>query len=246
LLEAARSYWQTKPSEEHRFHHISTDEVFGSLSPEDPPFCETTPYSPNSPYSASKAASDHLVRAYYTTYQLPITISNCSNNFGPYQFPEKLIPLFITNAVRGLPLPVYGDGKQIRDWVYVEDHCQAIYQILSRGKEGETYAVGGNNQPTNLEIIQEITTLMDEMLPDSPFKPHAQLIQHIQDRPGHDRRYAININKIQNELGWTPEHSLYTGLRKTVEWYLQNPEWVDAIQRNQEFSQFMQTNYSNR
>ena len=246
LLEAARLYWQEHFCVENRFHHISTDEVFGTLSPDDPPFNETTPYTPNSPYSASKAASDHLVRAYFTTYHLPVTISNCSNNYGPYQLPEKLIPLFISNAINGLPLPVYGDGRQIRDWVYVEDHCEAIYQILTHGKIGETYGIGGNNQPTNLEIIQEITTLLDEFLPDSPYKPHVNLIKHVTDRPGHDRRYAMNIGKIQQQLGWTPKHDLRSGLRKTVEWYLSNPEWVNSVKEKQDFSKFIKTNYLNR
>lgn len=246
LLEAARNYWQIDQTKEHRFHHISTDEVFGSLAPNDPAFSESTPYSPNSPYSASKAASDHLVRSYFHTYQLPVTISNCTNNYGPYQFPEKLIPLFISNAIHGLPLPVYGDGKQIRDWVYVEDHCEGIYQILTNGKVGETYGIGGNNQPTNLEIIQEITSLLDEILPDSPFKPHAQLIQHVKDRPGHDRRYAMNISKIHKELGWEPKESLGSGMRKTVEWYINNAEWVDNINKSREFNKFLQTNYTNR
>ena len=246
LLEAARSYWQATPAKEHRFHHISTDEVFGSLAPDDPAFSESTPYSPNSPYSASKAASDHLVRSYFHTYQLPVTISNCTNNYGPYQFPEKLIPLFISNAIHGLPLPVYGDGKQIRDWVYVEDHCEGIYQILINGKVGETYGIGGNNQPTNLEIIQEITSLLDKILPESPFKPHAQLIQHVKDRPGHDRRYAMNISKIRAELGWEPKESLSSGMRKTVEWYINNAEWVDNINKSREFNKFLRTNYTNR
>jgi len=246
LLEAARAYWKKHPSEENHFHHISTDEVFGTLSPDDPPFNETTPYAPNSPYSASKAASDHLVRAYFTTYHLPVTISNCSNNYGPYQLPEKLIPLFISNAVHGLPLPVYGDGKQIRDWVYVEDHCDAIYQILMNGNIGETYGIGGNNQPTNLEIIQEITALLDELLPESPYRPHANLIKHVTDRPGHDRRYAMNITKIQRELGWSPKHDLRSGLRETVEWFLQNSNWVNAVKEKRDFSSFMQSNYSNR
>jgi dTDP-glucose 4,6-dehydratase len=246
LLEAAREHWQKNPTGEHRFHHISTDEVFGSLMPNDSAFNESTPYSPNSPYSASKAASDHLVRSYFHTYQLPITISNCTNNYGPYQFPEKLIPLFISNAIHGLPLPVYGDGKQIRDWVYVEDHCEGIYQILSKGKVGETYGIGGNNQPTNLEIILEITSLLDEILPQSPHKPYAQLIQYVKDRPGHDRRYAMNISKINRELGWTPKESLNSGLRKTVEWYIHNANWVENINKNKEFNHFLQTNYSNR
>ena len=246
LLEVARNYWQTSQYENHRFHHISTDEVFGSLSPNDLPFEESTPYAPNSPYSASKAASDHLVRSYFHTYHLPITISNCSNNYGPYQLPEKLIPLFISNAINGLSLPVYGDGKQIRDWVYVEDHCDAIWEILTKGKRGETYAVGGNNQPTNLEIIMEITALLDKLIPDSPYKPHANLIHHIKDRPGHDRRYAMNISKICNELGWTPKESLHSGLLKTVTWYLNNVSWINRVKENHDLQNFLITNYSNR
>jgi dTDP-glucose 4,6-dehydratase len=245
LLEAARHAWEGH-FDGHRFHHISTDEVFGTLKPEDPPFCETTPYAPNSPYSASKAASDHLVRAYFSTYGLPITISNCTNNYGPYQFPEKLIPLMITNAIEGKLLPVYGDGQQIRDWVYVEDHCSAIDAILDHGKIGETYCIGGNNQPTNLEIILQITSILDELLPNSPYRPHANLIHHVTDRLGHDRRYDIDISKTRRELGWSPQESLHSGLENTVHWYLEHADWINSINKNRDFSQFLQANYTNR
>jgi dTDP-glucose 4,6-dehydratase len=245
LLEAARRSWGNKFSG-HRFHHISTDEVFGSLSSKDPAFNEATPYSPNSPYSASKAASDHLVRAYFTTYGLPVTISNCSNNYGPFQFPEKLIPLMISNAIQGKSLPIYGDGAQIRDWLYVEDHCSAIDLILQLGKNGETYCIGGNNQPTNIEIVTQITSILDELLPKSPYRPHAQLIQHVTDRPGHDRRYDINISKIHNELGWSPHENLHSGLKKTVIWYLEHLAWMNEVNQNQDFSEFLKANYTSR
>ena len=194
-----------------RFHHVSTDEVFGSLEPGDPAFSETTPYSPRSPYSASKAASDHLARAYYHTYHLPVTISNCSNNYGPYQFPEKLIPLIIFNALNGKNLPVYGDGQQVRDWLYVTDHCEAIWNVVTRGKAGETYNIGGGNQPANLEIIHTLCSILDELMPDSPHRPHTGLIRFVTDRPGHDRRYAMDIRKIERELGWQSERK--PGLR---------------------------------
>ena len=246
LLDSVRKIWKDKNPEGLRFHHISTDEVFGSLGPGDPPFCETSQYSPNSPYSASKAASDHLVRAYHHTYGLPITISNCTNNYGPFQFPEKLIPLVIMNCIKGNPLPVYGDGRQVRDWLYVEDHCKAIQMILENGRAGETYLLGGENQPTNLEIIQQITSILDELLPDSPFKPHANLIKFVPDRPGHDRRYAMDISKVRRELNWNPDHDLEKGLRATVEWYLSNQEWVNALANREEFGSWMNKNYSNR
>jgi len=222
LLEAARQMWLAEnhlPLGLVRFHHVYTDEVFGTLDPDDPPFCETTPYSPNSPYSASKAASDHLVRSYWHTYGLPISITNCTNNYGPAQFPEKLIPLMVLNASDGKPLPVYGDGRQIRDWLYVEDHCEAIHAVITRGQPGDTYAVGGNNQPPNIEIIHTICEIMDELQPGT-HSPHASLIKHVTDRPGHDRRYAMDITKIQTELGWQPRQSLKTGLLQTVRWYL--------------------------
>ncbi len=249
LLEAARAYWfgqTTFARDRVRFHHVSTDEVFGSLKPGDPPFSETTAYMPNSPYSASKASSDHLVRSYYHTYGLPVTISNCTNNYGPYQFPEKLIPLIILNAAEGKPLPIYGDGQQIRDWLYVEDHCEAVYRILKNGRPGETYAVGGNNQPPNLEIVENICAIMDEMQTESAYKPHQSLIKFVADRPGHDRRYAMNINKIQTELGWQPRETLYTGLRRTVAWYLSHPEWVGQIHKQQDYQSWLKQNYDKR
>lgn len=246
LLEAVRKVWMGKNPTDLRFHHISTDEVFGSLQPGDPPFCETSQYSPNSPYSASKAASDHLVRAYQHTYGLPVTISNCTNNYGPYQFPEKLIPLIIMNCLKGNPLPVYGDGQQVRDWLYVEDHCEAIQMILEDGKVGETYLIGGENQPTNLEIIQQITSILDELRPDSIFKPHANLIKFVTDRPGHDRRYAMDISKIRRELNWSPKHDLAGGLRATVEWYLSHQSWVNALANKDDFCSWIDNNYSNR
>ena len=246
LLEAARKTWAGRNPAEVRFHHVSTDEVFGTLAPDAPPFSETTPYSPNSPYSASKAGSDHLVRAYAHTYGLPITISNCTNNYGPYQYPEKLIPLVILNCLYGKPIPVYGDGKQIRDWLYVEDHCEAIRVILERGKTGETYLVGGNNQPTNLEVIRQITGIFDEIRPESPFYPHENLIQYVKDRPGHDRRYDMDISKIEKELGWQPKVSLHDGLRMTVEWYLAHLDWLERLSEKPELKEWMLINYDNR
>ncbi len=249
LLEAARDYWLKEnalPLDQVRFHHVSSDEVYGTLNPEDPPFTENTPYAPNSPYAASKAASDHLVRAYYHTYHLPVTISNCSNNYGPYQFPEKLIPLMILNAVNGEPLPIYGDGQQIRDWLYVEDHCKAIQIIINKGKPGETYNIGGNNQPANLSVVKTICEILDECRPNSPFIPHESLITPVADRPGHDRRYAIDIDKISRELDWHPQHLLMEGLLETVEWYLQNFEWVAAIRQQQDYQGWLKTNYANR
>lgn len=249
LLEAARRAWiedKIVPLERCRFHHVSTDEVFGSLEPHDPPFRETNPYAPNSPYAASKASSDHLVRAYAHTYGLPVTITNCSNNYGPYQFPEKLIPLMILNALQGKPLPVYGDGQQIRDWLYVEDHCEAIHRVLRHGKQGETYNIGGNNQPTNLHIVHTICDLLDELRPDSPHRPHRNLIRFVADRPGHDRRYAMDIRKIQRELGWQPRETLESGLRKTVLWYLNHLDWVSAILKRSDFQAWLENNYASR
>jgi len=231
LLEAVNHLWLGKgrtfdgPA---RFHHVSTDEVYGALSPSDPPVSETAPYAPSSPYAASKAASDHLVRAYARTYGLPVTITNCSNNYGPYQFPEKLIPLTILNALEGKPVPVYGDGQQVRDWLYVEDHCRAIYRVLQAGRLGETYHVGGSNQPTNLEVVREICSILDERRPG---RKHADLIQMVGDRPGHDRRYAMDTRRIENELGWQPQHDLLAGLRETTDWYLNHPAWVEASAR---------------
>lgn len=249
LLECARQAWLvngTVPLHKARFHHVSTDEVFGTLGPKDPPFDENTPYSPRSPYSASKAASDHMVRAYHHTYGLPITITNCSNNYGPYQFPEKLIPLMILNAAEGKSLPVYGDGLQVRDWLYVGDHCEAIHLVIEKGRPGETYAVGGNNQPPNLEIVQTICEIMDELLPGSLNSPHLSLLKYVEDRPGHDRRYAIDISKIKTELGWQPRKDFKSGLVETVRWYLQNPGWVSAIRERSDFKTWMQNNYTGR
>jgi len=249
LLEAARQAWlveKLEPADQVHFHHVSTDEVYGTLSPQDPAFEETTPYAPNSPYSASKAGSDHLVRAYFHTFHLPATITNCTNNYGPYQFPEKLIPLMIFNTAAGRRLPVYGDGQQIRDWLFVEDHCDAIWQVATRGRPGETYNVGGNNQPTNLEVIRQICAWVDEFRPASAYRPHAQLIQFVTDRPGHDRRYAMNIQKIQSELGWQPRQSLASGLKLTVEWYLNHPEWVSTVHNAPDYANWIQQNYAQR
>ena len=248
LLEAARVFWLEEKGIEVKFHfhHVSTDEVFGSLEPEDPPFSETTPYTPNSPYAASKAASDHLVRAYAHTYGLPVSITNCSNNYGPRQFPEKLIPLMILNAVNGQSLPVYGDGRQIRDWLYVEDHCEAILHVIQQGKPGETYAVGGENQHTNPTVIHTICDILDELQPASAHTPHIQLIKHVTDRPGHDRRYAMNIQKIKRDLGWQPKQSLNDGLLKTAQWYLDHPEWVQTIRQQQDYQKWMAQNYVQR
>jgi dTDP-glucose 4,6-dehydratase len=249
LLEAARNYWLDEaslPRESVRFHHISTDEVFGSLQPGDPAWSEDTPYAPNSPYAASKAASDHLVRAYQHTYSLPTSITNCSNNYGPYQFPEKLIPLMILNALQGQALPVYGDGGQIRDWLYVDDHCEAILAVLQKGKTGETYNLGGGNQPTNLMVVQTLCEILDELVPLSPYAPHQSLIRYVADRPGHDRRYAMNSAKIRTGLGWQPRESLESGLIKTVKWYLDHPEWVDAIQRQTDYQSWIERNYQGR
>ena len=221
LLEAARQYWISEkalPADDLRFHHISTDEVFGALKPNEPSWTEATPYAPSSPYSASKAASDHYVRAFGHTYGLPYSITNCTNNYGPYQFPEKLIPLMILNALDGKPLPIYGDGGQIRDWLFVEDHCAAIWMILRKGRPGQTYNIGAGSQPTNLDIVQHLCAALDELLPNSPFVPHSSLMRFVPDRPGHDRRYAIDITKIESQLGWHPEQSLGSGLQKTIQW----------------------------
>ncbi|CAA9428580.1 dTDP-glucose 4,6-dehydratase [uncultured Rubrobacteraceae bacterium] len=227
LLEAALSYWRALEGEAQdgfRFLHISTDEVYGTLGPEGY-FTEESPFRPNSPYAASKAASDHFVRVYHHTYGLPTLTTNCSNNYGPYHFPEKLIPLMILTALRGEPLPVYGDGQQVRDWLYVEDHCRAILAVLRRGRPGETYNVGGHNERTNLEVVKTICALLDELVPGSP---HESLITFVADRPGHDRRYAIDAGKIERELGWRPEETLETGMEKTVRWYLENRGWCEA------------------
>ncbi|MEW8625388.1 MAG: dTDP-glucose 4,6-dehydratase [Candidatus Thiodiazotropha sp.] len=231
LLECARVHWQSLPQEERdsfRFLHVSTDEVYGSLGAEGL-FTETTAYAPNSPYSASKAASDHLVRAWHHTYGLPVLTTNCSNNYGPYQFPEKLIPLFIQKALTGEQLPIYGDGSNVRDWLYVEDHCSAIWRVLEAGKPGEVYNVGGNNEMSNLEVVETLCALLDELAPDSEFKPHNQLKTFVNDRPGHDQRYAIDASKLERELGWTPLETFETGLRKTVQWYLENNLWCQRV-----------------
>jgi dTDP-glucose 4,6-dehydratase len=245
LLEEARAYWTGLSGEERdrfRFLHVSTDEVYGSLGPYDPPFSETTPYAPNSPYAASKAASDHLVRAYHHTYGVPTLTTNCSNNYGRFQFPEKLIPLMILNARDGKPLPVYGDGKNVRDWLYVEDHCEAITTVLRRGRPGQTYNIGGWNEKPNLEIVRTICDLVDELSPGKSF-PRRQLIAFVKDRPGHDRRYAMDASKIERELAWRPKETLESGLRKTVRWYLENEEWVADVTSGS-YRQWIATHYS--
>jgi dTDP-glucose 4,6-dehydratase len=231
LLEETRGHWMNLSDADKaafRFLHVSTDEVYGSLGPEDAPFTEATPFAPNSPYSASKASSDHLVRAYHHTYGLPTLTTNCSNNYGPYQFPEKLIPLMILNATKGKPLPIYGDGMNVRDWLYVTDHCSAIRAVLEQGRLGETYNVGGWNEMPNLSIVKTVCGLLDEMRPD-PAGPHERLLTYVKDRPGHDRRYAIDAGKIHRELGWKPAETFETGIRKTVAWYLDNMQWVENV-----------------
>ena len=233
LLETVRAYWGGLPEvkkADFRFLHVSTDEVYGSLSEVDPPFAETHQYEPNSPYSASKAASDHLVRAWHHTYGLPVLTTNCSNNYGPYHFPEKLIPLMIVNALAGKALPVYGDGLQIRDWLYVKDHCSAIRRVLEAGRLGETYNIGGWNEMANIEIVHTVCSLLDEMCPRADGKPYKNQISYVTDRPGHDRRYAIDARKLERELGWRPAETFDTGIRKTVQWYLDNPQWVQNVQ----------------
>ncbi len=242
LLEAARAAWAGRT--DVRFHHISTDEVFGALQPGDAPFNERTAYAPHSPYSASKASSDHLVRAYGTTYGLPVTVSNCSNNYGPYQFPEKLIPLMILNGITGKPLPVYGEGAQVRDWLHVKDHCAAIRLILKDGTPGETYCIGGDNQPSNLEIVKMICAVLDKRFPEAA--PHERLITFVKDRPGHDFRYDIDTAKIERELGWQPSYSLTDGLEETVDWYLSHGAWIDSVTGTDTFGAWMDRNYSNR
>ncbi len=232
LLEAVRAYWSElsdSAKSNFRFLHVSTDEVYGSLSPKDPAFTETNAYEPNSPYSASKAASDHLVRAWHHTYGLPVLTTNCSNNYGPYHFPEKLIPLVILNALAGKALPIYGDGQQIRDWLYVKDHCSAIRRVLEAGKLGETYNVGGWNEKPNLEVVNTICSILDELRPKSDGSSYASQITYVKDRPGHDRRYAIDASKLERELGWKPAETFDTGIRKTVQWYLDNQEWTDGV-----------------
>jgi len=232
LLEETRAYWRELPEGERgafRFLHVSTDEVYGSLGPDDAPFTETTAYAPNSPYSASKAASDHLVRAYHHTYGLPVLTTNCSNNYGAYQFPEKLIPLIILNALNGRPLPIYGDGQNVRDWLYVGDHCSAIREVLREGRLGETYNVGGWNEMTNLDVVHTVCAILDELQPAANGKPYASLITYVKDRPGHDRRYAIDARKLERELGWKPAETFETGIRKTVRWYLEHVGWIDNV-----------------
>ncbi len=248
LLEAARKYIGTlgeADAANFRFLHVSTDEVYGTLEPNDPAFSETTPYAPNSPYAASKAASDFLARAWVHTYKMPVLVTNCSNNYGPYQFPEKLIPLIINNALSGKPLPIYGDGLQVRDWLYVVDHCRAIAEVLKKGRIGETYNVGGVNQRSNREVVNTVCALLDELVPDSPHKPHAQLITSVKDRPGHDRRYAIDATKIEREIGWKPQETFETGLRKTVQWYLDNRKWVEGVTSGS-YQQWVSANYADR
>jgi dTDP-glucose 4,6-dehydratase len=247
LLEAARAYWSALPAGQQaafRFLHVSTDEVYGTLGPDDAPFSETTPYAPNSPYSASKAASDHLVRSYHHTYGLPTLTTNCSNNYGPNHFPEKLIPLVITNARAGKPLPVYGDGKQVRDWLYVGDHCAAIRRVLAAGVPGEVYNVGGWNEMTNLDVVHTLCDMLDELAP-KPAGSYRDQITFVKDRPGHDRRYAIDARKIERELGWRPAQTFTTGIRKTVAWYLANEQWVRDVQSG-DYLHWIEKNYGNR
>jgi dTDP-glucose 4,6-dehydratase len=232
LLESVRAYWadlEDASKKAFRFLHVSTDEVYGALKEKDPAFTENHPYQPNSPYSASKAASDHLVRAWYHTYGLPVLTTNCSNNYGPYHFPEKLIPLCILNALNGKPLPIYGDGKQIRDWLYVKDHCSAIREVLKQGIIGETYNIGGWNEKTNLEVVETLCAILDELKPKLDGKSYSDQITFVRDRPGHDRRYAIDASKLEREIGWTPKETFDTGLRKTVLWYLENETWVNHV-----------------
>lgn len=248
LLQAARAYHATLSDQDKarfRFLQISTDEVYGTLKPEDPAFHEDTPYAPNSPYAASKASSDHLVRAWHHTYGLPTLITNCSNNYGPFQFPEKLIPLMISNALQGKPLPVYGDGQQIRDWLYVRDHCRAILTVLEKGTPGECYNIGGNNQRANIDVVHTLCALLDELAPNSSNRPHTGLITYVKDRPGHDRRYAIDARKIQREFNWLPQETFETGLRKTVQWYLDNAEWVEHVTSGA-YQQWVTSNYGER
>jgi dTDP-glucose 4,6-dehydratase len=246
LLEEARAYCEglgDRDRQAFRFLQVSTDEVYGSLGPDDPSFCETTAYAPNSPYSASKAGADHLVRAYHHTYSLPTLTTNCSNNYGPYQFPEKLIPLMILNARAGKPLPVYGDGQNVRDWVFVEDHCDAVRSVLAQGRVGETYNIGGRSEKRNIEIVENICSILDQLCPDDPVMPHRKLITFVKDRPGHDLRYAIDGRKIESELGWRPRESFASGIRKTIQWYLENEEWVKEVTSGS-YRKWIATQYS--
>jgi dTDP-glucose 4,6-dehydratase len=248
LLQEAKKYWDALTPEdksEFRFLHVSTDEVYGTLKPEDPAFSETTPYAPNSPYAASKAGSDHLVRAYFHTYGFPVLTTNCSNNYGPYQFPEKLIPLVILNALEGKALPVYGDGLNVRDWLYVGDHCSAIRLVLEKGKLGETYNVGGSSEKANIDVVNAICDILDELRPDAGIGSRRELITYVQDRPGHDRRYAIDARKITRELGWQPELRFESGIRKTVQWFLNNMDWVNDV-RSGAYQQWIELNYAER
>lgn len=248
LLETVRSYWNRLGAAEQaafRFLHVSTDEVYGSLEPNDPPFHEGSVYAPNSPYSASKAASDHLVRAWFHTYGLPVLTTNCSNNYGPFHFPEKLIPLVILNALEGKPLPIYGDGQQIRDWLYVEDHCRGIAAVLDGGRPGEVYNIGGRNEMSNLDVVRAICEILDEKRPRSDQRSYADQIAFVADRPGHDRRYAIDTGKIERELGWRPQESFATGIRKTIQWYLNNPLWVADV-RSGAYRAWIEQNYTER
>jgi dTDP-glucose 4,6-dehydratase len=247
LLQAVLGHWRDAlgRDEAFRFLHVSTDEVYGSLGPEDPAFSETTPYAPNSPYSASKASSDHLVRAWHHTYGLPVLTTNCSNNYGPYHFPEKLIPLCILNAIAGKPLPIYGDGQQVRDWLYVKDHCAAIRRVLEAGEVGQTYNVGGWNEKANLDVVHAICAILDELRPRGDGKPYSEQITFVTDRPGHDRRYAIDASKLERELGWKPAETFETGIRKTVSWYLENSGWVATVTSG-EYRKWLDTNYGSR
>ncbi|MQM37976.1 dTDP-glucose 4,6-dehydratase [wastewater metagenome] len=247
LLEASRAYWAEQDAEKRdnfRFHHVSTDEVYGDLDPDDPPFTEDTPYAPSSPYSASKAASDHLVRAWHRTYGLPVVLTNCSNNYGPYQFPEKLIPLMILNALEGKPLPVYGQGDNVRDWLYVEDHAYALRHVLEKGVDGRTYNIGGRSERTNLEVVRAVCATLDRAAPDSE-GAYERLIQFVEDRPGHDRRYAIDDSRISDELSWQPRERFDTGLEKTVRWYLENQAWTERV-RTGAYREWIETNYGHR
>ena len=249
LLDEARAYWEALDPDERRafrFLNVSTDEVYGSLGPSDPAFSETTPFAPNSPYAASKAAADHLVRAYHHTYGLPTLTTNCSNNYGPYQFPEKLIPLMVLNALHGRPLPVYGDGLNVRDWLYVQDHCRAVRVVLDAGRVGETYNIGGQSEQANRNVVRQVCAWLDQLRPDSaPAGGYASLITYVTDRPGHDRRYAIDARKIQRELGWRPAESFESGLRQTVQWYLDHPEWIEQVTRGA-YQDWVAVNYAER
>lgn len=248
LLEAARAYWNELDAvakERFRFHHISTDEVYGDLEGPEDLFTEQTPYQPSSPYSASKASSDHLVRAWARTYGLPTVVTNCSNNYGPFHFPEKLIPLVILNALEGNPLPIYGKGDQVRDWLYVDDHARALYKVATEGVVGETYNIGGHNEKKNIDVVLRLCELLDELRPQSPHVPHSHLITYVQDRPGHDQRYAIDASKIQKELNWVPEETFDSGIRKTVEWYLGNQLWVEHV-KSGSYQNWIEQNYAER